>query len=527
MSNIFRKLLSLGSQTAPRIADDVIESKALQKLAAEAGEEAPEVIGKASRRAAKEAGEEIPDAVFKEVTPTTGMDDMSLWNRLDKKKAAALLGLGGAGAAMLAGGGQEPPMAPVEPVKAEEPILPDNYNALAQAEADEMGKRTVSREAPKKDGLDFDALAKKFDEGMAGLPKDTDRQPAQIDEMAEAQSRADRNLLLAQLGKAASQIGGGIAQIGINKDISPDTSGFDNLAKLADRPVSQLKERQAYEKATAELGDEKAMRDPKSEISKLVSDLAAKTGLIKPGQSISAMSLKNAGVNLGTLLATIEAGKARKEAAQLQREASAKQKEEKLSKDERKFVQGLRKEATTGVLGKQYATYSTGQRMQESLEQFAKDPSGYKDYATLMGGLKSLQGDESVVREAEVRLGMSATSAINSALNSLQRAMTGQSLQPEQREQMIETVKILTDASRRQYMQSVKPILEQATMEGIDPNLILSGSLAGAKEEKKGGESPKAETRTFKQQLTPGSVVTTKSGKRYRIGADGVTGTLL
>jgi hypothetical protein len=525
MANIFQRLLSRGLQNAPRIADDVVESKAIQKLATEAGEEAPEVIGKATRRAAKEAGEEIPEAAFKEVTPTTGMSDMSLWNRLDKKKAAALLGLGGVGAGLMLGGGgdEQPPMAPVEPIKPVEPVKPEE----AKVEA----KKTVATEAPKKDGLDFDALAKKFDDGMAGLPKDGDLKPEEETInfrklMEEALKSKESGLRDAGILRSSELLGSGLARI------KADHSGSEIVRKRAGERITEaekvaesITKQSNYDKAQAELGDEKAMRDSKSEISKLVSDLAIKTGLIKPGQSISAM--KNAGVNLGTLLSTIEAGKARKEAAELARAEKIKSKEDKLSDTQRRFVQGLRKEATTGVLGKQYATFSTGQRMQSSLEQFAKNPSGYKDYATLMGGLKSLQGDESVVREAEVRLGMSATSAINKALNSLQRAMTGESLQPEQRQQMIDTIEILTKASKEQYIQSVKPILEQAQLEGIDPNLILSGSLSSVKDGKQEGEAPKTETRTFKQQLTPGSIVTTKSGKRYKIGADGVTGKLL
>jgi hypothetical protein len=478
MASMFQKLLTMGGRQVAK------RGSTAAKTTEELLEEAPEVIGKGTSRATKEASEEIPEAVYKEITPTTGMDDMSAWSRLDKKKAAALLGLTGAGGLMLSGGDEEiqAPLVPQEPIKAEEPILPKNYMDLAKAEADEMGK-TVKTEPASPEGLDFDALSKKFDEGMASLPKDSQATEEAVDEYQIAKERANRNALFAMLGKAATQIGGGIASLGAGSQVKIDGSGFDDLLKMADRPLTQLQEKQKYDKAKSELDDEKAMRDPNSEISKLVSELAVKTGLIKPGQQVSAMSLKNAGVNLGTLLATIEAGKARKEAAALARDEKIKAKESMLNERQRKFVQGLRKEATTGVLGKQYATYSTGQRMGSALEEFSKNPSGYKDYATLMGGLKSLQGDESVVREAEVRLGMSATSAIDAAYNHLQKLATGRMLTENQRKEMVNTIKTLTDASRTQYMHSVKPILEQAQMEGIDPELILSGSLSGAKAE--------------------------------------------
>ena len=471
--SMFQKLLGMGSKQVAKRGSTALKSA--DELTEELVEQGPEVIGKGTSRAAKEATEEIPDAIYKEITPTTGMDDMSAWARLDKKKAAALLGLTGAGAYMMSGDDEQPPMVPQVPMKPEEPKKPEEIKKEA--------KKTVKTEPPSPEGLDFDALAKKFDEGMASLPKDVAATEEAVDEFEEAKRQASDNAVMALLGKAATQIGGGIASLGAGSQVKIDGSGFDDLLKMADKPITRLQERQKHDKAKAELDDEKAMRDPNSEISKLVSDLAVKTGLIKPGQQVSAMSLKNAGVNLGTLLATMEAGKARKEAAALAKEQKIKEKESMLNERQRKFVQGLRKEATTGVLGKQYATYSTGQRMSSSLEDFAKNPSGYKDYATLMGGLKSLQGDESVVREAEVRLGMSATSAIDAAYNQLQKLATGRMLTDKQRQEMINTIKVLTDASKQQYMHSVKPILEQASMEGIEPDLILSGSLSGARPE--------------------------------------------
>lgn len=466
----WQKLLGLSGQVAKR--GSAKAAKTSKELVEEMAEEGPEVLGKGTSRAAKEAGE-IPEAIYKEITPTTGMDDMSWMNRMDPRLKKFIAGAGGIGAGVTAYnmmGGDEPPT-PLAPQ--DKSILPDNYNQLAQDEANSMSevskkeaKKTVETQAPSIDGLAIDAAAKKTD----------------IDDEYEiARDRSDRNALVALLGKASTQIGGGIASLGAGSQVSGDASGFEDLLKMSDRPLSQLKEKQNYTKAKAELNDENAMRDPNSEISRMVTGIAQKVGILKAGQTASAMDLKNAGVNLGTLLSTIEAGKARTEAAALAREARIAGKEEKLSDTQRKFAQGLRKEATTGVLGKQYSTFSTGQRMSDALSDFAKDPSGYSDYATLMGGLKVLQGDESVVREAEVRMGMQATSLFDGLQNDLQKLKSGKSLQPNQRQAMIDTIKTLTDLSKQQYMNSVKPILEQAEMEGIDPNLILSGSLRGSK----------------------------------------------
>lgn len=288
--------------------------KSADELTKELVEQGPEVIGKGTSKVAKEASEEIPEAMYKEITPTTDMDDMSLWNRLDKKKAAALLGLGGAGAYMMSGDEPKGPLLSEtsEPMPAIEPQKPE--------EIKKEQKKTVKTEPPSPEGLDFAALEKKFDEGMANLPKDTASTEQAIDEYEEAKRKANDNMVYALLGKAATQIGGGIASLGAGSQVKIDGSGFDDLAKVADRPLSQLKEKQSYDKMKAELNDEKAMRDPNSEISKMVTSFAQKAGLLKPGQTASAMSLKNSGVNLGTLLSTIEAGNARRDAAALARE---------------------------------------------------------------------------------------------------------------------------------------------------------------------------------------------------------------
>lgn len=499
------------------------KSKTVATKGSDVLEETPEVLGKGTSRLAKEASEEVPEAAFKEITPTTDMDDMSLWNRLDKKKAAALLGLGGAGALML----------PEDETPSQPPLTPQDLQTLDTPEAPSAAPSAIAPSEPKpiqtgdidRSGLDQAMKAfKPLPEEAAPAQEEESLFRKIIEEGIAGRAGANRE---ADLLRASELISAGLSRT------KAEHGGSDirrarakESMEAAESRIGAEKSQQAYNKAKSELGDEKAMRDPNSEISKLVSDLAIKTGLIKPGQQVSAMSLKNAGVNLGTLLATIEAGKARKEAAAMAKEEKTKAKEAQLNEKQRKFVQGLRKEATTGVLGKQYATYATGQRMANSLEQFAQNPSGYKDYASLMGGLKSLQGDESVVREAEVRMGVGATSAINAALNYLDRLKSGKTLQPQQRQEMIDTIKILTDASRQQYMYSVQPILEQAEMEGIDPELILSGSLSGTKKTEE-TPVPDVETKEFKQQMPPGSTVTTKSGKKYKIGPDGKTGTLI
>src|SRR6478735_3158176 len=112
--NDIRKLLGYGSQTAPKIIDDVAEEALplVARSADDVAEVGPQVIGKGTSRAAKDAVEAI-DTPFTEITPTTGSDDMV--RRMDPRlaKIALATGLIGGGAAMM--GGDEPPV-PMAPL---------------------------------------------------------------------------------------------------------------------------------------------------------------------------------------------------------------------------------------------------------------------------------------------------------------------------------------------------------------------------------------------------------------------------
>lgn len=496
----FRKLLSQLGDLVPagaRKLDDVAEESlpAIRRstIPTEVG---PEVIGTGTSRAAREAGEEIPDAVFREITPTTGMDDMSFLGRMDPRLAKLIGGgalVGGAGLAMM-GGEDEPPQIPFAP-KAQLPvepekILPDNYNELAQEEALNQPIVPEVSQAP---------LSQRMEPSAPVMEETPTNYLELLKQAQEARKQSEVGSLFAQAG---ADIAAGFGAGSGLRD-KPDYSTAEWLTKRGERGVADVKQQmetdiseKKMQQMQREMNDEQSLRDSKSDISKTARDIAKNLG-INVSDSTSAKQLQDAGLPLGTLLSTKMAADSRREMAQLAKVQKATKTEKDLSQQQRKFTQGLRKELTSGVLGKQYATFSTGQRMSSALQKFAENPTGYSDYATLMGGLKVLQGDESVVREAEVRLGMAATSLFESLQNDLQRLQSGKSLQPSQRKAMIDTIQTLTDLSRQQYMQAAAPILEQAEMEGIPASVLLSGSLSGAKEEAKPSES---------QPLTTGTV---------------------
>jgi hypothetical protein len=143
---------------------------------------------------------------------------------------------------------------------------------------------------------------------------------------------------------------------------------------------------------------------------------------------------------------------------------------DKLKNEDKKqqFTQSLRKEAMGGALGQQLRYVKTLEGVAGSLSEFAKNPSAFRDNAMLMQGLKAFQGDNSVVREAEIRLGQNATSAINKAKNAINQFLNGENLQPSQRKEIVEAVKIITETNKRIYNEAIEPIKEQAKDLNID-----------------------------------------------------------
>jgi hypothetical protein len=149
-------------------------------------------------------------------------------------------------------------------------------------------------------------------------------------------------------------------------------------------------------------------------------------------------------------------------------------------------IASLRSETKAGQNGKLYENLQNAQRGQDAVSQFASNPNGYKDYGTLMLALKTLQGDASVVREAELRQGVNATDTISKAENAIQRAVNGKSLQPEQRQQILEAFKILGGVAKDQYTRATRPIYSQAKSRNLplheifdDPGMYESGAPGG------------------------------------------------
>lgn len=302
--------------------------------------------------------------------------------------------------------------------------------------------------------------------------------------LREAQSRQGELDLIDNMLRAGTTIGSGIA------GVKADYSGVDALQKQNTKGVEDVKtlmkgdmDDKKLKAVQTELNDAKALRDPNSDVSKAFRTALDKLG-IPYSPKTTAADAKAMGINIQNLLTHEKTLQSNERMAKIKAENKGKFD----PKEVQKLTQSFRKEATSGENGKLFNVYSTAARSSKLIEEFAKNPSGYKDYATLMNSLKTLQGDSSVVRETEIRLGMNATSMANKALNHLQQAANGKALQPSQRKEIIEATQVLSKVGRDVYMDAVKPILSQADEIGIDHKFILGAGLSDDKKE--AGVSP-------------------------------------
>lgn len=248
-----------------------------------------------------------------------------------------------AGAAALAGGAYSQLKSSNDPSVNHDPNQPMKF---PKAESKPITPEMINRMSPELRGI---AVAKSIEQQQSSAPSKVSVSPDDLSKIApvenaeapteeqevdysslmrEAQQASNQNQFYNNLLRAGNQAGAAIASLGAGSQVKADYSGVDALDKTADSPVSNIKglmetksTEQKLKAAQAELSDDAKLRDPNSEVSKLTSDLAIKLGLIKPGTQMTAATLKGMGVNLGTLLTTMEAGKTRAANAALAREA--------------------------------------------------------------------------------------------------------------------------------------------------------------------------------------------------------------
>jgi len=134
----------------------------------------------------------------------------------------------------------------------------------------------------------------------------------------------------------------------------------------------------------------------------------------------------------------------------------------------------LRKSATSGAFGKAFSYASNFERFRIKLKTMLNSKSPYDHYNILLEAAKMLQGDNSVVRDPEMRAFMSSTNFENTLRNWVNNWTHGTKFEPTQIRDLYGTIQKGSSVSARQYKKMIRPILNAADKIGVPHENVYS-----------------------------------------------------
>jgi len=344
-------------------------------------------------------------------------------------------------------------------------------------------------EAPKKEATDFTSL------------------------LEQAKAARDKQQLMAGLGRAGETLSSAVTGM-VKGGVVTKPTGTDfykDLAKQAEQGIEDVGTQYTMEQKQEERDRLARRRDPSSEESQFARALLKDQGITLP-ETATAEALEKYAPQLTNILNQREAQKYRTFLAQQAKEARLDKDKEKEADAIRDLTTSYRKELNTGEIAKLGTFARKAASGIKLMEAAAKDPSGYKDFAASFALLKATQGDDSVIREAELKLGMSLGSVPEKFKANVIRFLTGQMQTPEMRKQMLDSMRLLADRAQAQYMDAAGPVLNSARKEGIDVKNLLSETFLDQPEKLSTQDSKPKKQFQLPKKYSPGSKITTKQG---------------
>lgn len=399
----------------------------------------------------------------------------------------------------------------------------------SEAESLKPTKRTISAGEPSA----IDVQKRDREESLSKIigaeaARQVAEQESLLARFKQAQQRENLAQLGISLGQAGEKFGSSLAMVKPG-----DQSFYDQQRKLASGFAEQVKDEEAVRQ-------EAEKNDPNSALSKQYQELVKSMGIPVKGNE-SAATLIKALPFIQQYQSQKENREARREMAALKREEIAASKEQRKEEKLGGFIKDARNFATTGEMGKIRTRLVKAENSIELFDKYSKgSPTGAKDLAGFFGFMKGVQQDDSVIREAEARLGLSLGSLSSRMQGQLAKFFRGEMFAPEQRQQMLEVLKIQADQLKREYTDGLKPVYEDLKVQPgmtkkdakTEIKRITSLDLNFGDESEKESESSKKAQITLPEKsaarLKPGQTFELKSsGKTFRVNADGKTATEL
>lgn len=323
-------------------------------------------------------------------------------------------------------------------------------------------------------------------------------------EMEAAQEAARKNTLMSQLLLAAQGVGQGLIQTtGADAKFS-DSPIVKNLMESADSPITDLKSKREQYEVMLKNKELKDMSDPNSDISRAARDLVKSMGAsVEDGAT--AMQLNKMIPYLQQKYAVEESRKNRIEAA----------KERAMAAGDRDFARKLEvmKRWEDKVIGTDsYKLLQSIRDSENTIDQYMAQPQAVKNnpyaaFQTIMGTLKPLQGDTSVMRESDLAVFMKKFGTFQNAEEAIKN-IGGDTVITSPK--FLQLAKRALTVARQAREKTLKPYAEQVQKLGaIDPRLndYMNESLSNIT---KTGTS---DSKTFPKQVRKDGKVATVSNQ--------------
>lgn len=326
------------------------------------------------------------------------------------------------------------------------------------------------------------------------------------------QKDADQGLMFGLL--KASQIGG--AALAGSK---ADTSYADTELAKGDQFVNRLKTDETLTSEHKKQLEEQEKQDPNSKISKLMQQSIL---ALKPGanvQGLSAAQVEKIFPSLAQAMNMKEAIESRKETAQLQREAMLSSKGDKKERDDEtarfkvqtsvdKMVNNLRN-------SDDYKTYQATKAAQAALDNAIATGNKTDTGSAFMLYAKIAQGDNSVVRESDMRnlAGSYNYTSPEDMFSKLAAKASGGNFNESELQQMKKIATLIQNVKAKHVQEQLSPIQSRIEGHKLNPNEIID---PGIMREFSGGVAPKETTIPSGNKIR---IIDTTTGKTKTVDA--------
>jgi hypothetical protein len=467
-------------QTKPSYNESVGNSSSLASTADELQGSIDDVLKPSSNNIQLDQGKEIVRSLEDVLKPrfTTG-----------QKVGGAAVGVAGVGGLMSMGGDEKKIQIP--DINKKTPTANEGKQTIVAGEKKEESKKTQQQAKTAPNLTDNDQqklieIGKKLSQSPESVTKDD---VDYLSMLKQAQESDDQSRFINNLLRAGTTIGAAIA------GVKPDYSGVEALDKQINKAanVKQLMtadmSQKKLEAAKRQLEDDKALRDPQSEISKQLRGLLVKAGY-PVAENVSAKSLKDMGVNPYNILTSIESARI---AATARKDAMEDRAEAKARTEITSMVNNFSK-------SKDVERYNSAKEALDALNLAMETKDKTAMGSAFMKFAKEAQGDTSVVRDGDMRILAGGYNFLSpeQMITKLAAKAQGGDFNETELQQMKRVVQMGISARQKRIQQQASPIFSRIQKSKMDESIFFDPTLAS---ELKGTGQEQATTST--QVYTP------------------------